>query len=153
MSLVMALSRKTKKNICFYMAERQTCGSGSRGDLKALRFLMMKNCSKFQKVWEKTSKSPIGFDCQHLFFDNARTCYIADGRNGVPNFLFRLPPCRTAEKIESAVVFESPLDQVCLHLRCGVASRAVTYLFGAGISENLVRESTCTSFAPLGFLE
>lgn len=96
------------------MAEREAVGAGLRGDLKILRSLMQNERFNFQKVWEKTSKSPIGFDCRHLFFDKFRTCYTSEGHNGIPSILFRLPPCRTSEKIESAVVFESPIDQVSL---------------------------------------
>ena len=101
-----------KRNTCLYLAGRQIHGAGLRGDLKILRSLIQESSSQFQQVWEKTSKSPIGFDCQHLFFDKFRTCYTCNGCNGKPEILYKLPPCRTTEKIESAVVFESPLDQV-----------------------------------------
>ena len=62
-------------------------------------------------MWYKNTKHPVGFDSQHLFFDRFRTCYTNHGFNGKPELLYQLSACENSKKIETALVFESPVDQ------------------------------------------
>jgi hypothetical protein len=93
---------------------RSVVGASVRQDLTILRTLISKDSYDFTKTWCKTSRNPIGFDYQHIFFDKFRTVYNTNGLKGKPTQLYTLPSLRTNEKIESAVVFESPLDQVSM---------------------------------------
>lgn len=63
------------------------------------------------KVWSKDTKHPVGFDSQHLFFDRFRTCYTSHGFERKPELLYQLGACENSKRIESALVFESPVDQ------------------------------------------
>ncbi|EDO48714.1 predicted protein [Nematostella vectensis] len=99
---------KKSNNTYFKVTDRSTFGSSIIKDLKLLRLLVEKRSTKFKNVWSKKSKDPIGFDCGHLFLDKFRTSFST---NGKPKELYRMQPLRSSEKVESAVVFESPLDQ------------------------------------------
>jgi len=104
-----------RNNICHQVLRRSLCGTSLRRDLKIIRSLIQKEGSKFIKVWSKNTKHPVGFDSQHLFFDRFRTCYTSHGFEQKPELLYQLPACESSKKIESALVFESPVDQVSFH--------------------------------------
>jgi len=72
---------------------------------------VQKEGSKFYEVWGKSTKHPVGFDSQHLFFDKFRTCYTSFGFDGKPELQYKLSACENSRKIETALVFESPVDQ------------------------------------------
>ena len=90
---------------------RSITGSSVRHDLGIIRTLISKESNNFTKTWSQISKNPIAFDYQFLFFEKFRTVLNTNGRYGKPLEVFRLPPLRTKEKIESALLFESALDQ------------------------------------------
>lgn len=103
-----------RNNICYQVLLRSfngLLGSNLRRDLKIIRSLVQKEGSKFYEVWCKSTKHPVGFDSQHLFFDKFRTCYTSFGFDGKPDLLYKLSACENSRKIESALVFESPVDQ------------------------------------------
>lgn len=100
-----------RNNICFQVIRRSISGTSVRRDLKIIRSLVQKEGSKFREVWCKNTKNPVGFDSQHLFFDRFRTCYTIHGFDGKPELLYKLTACENSKKIESALVFESPVDQ------------------------------------------
>lgn len=103
-----------RNNVCYQVLRRSLNdghGSSLRRDLKIIRSLVQKEGSKFCEVWCKSTKHPVGFDSQHLFFDKFRTCYTSFGFDGKPELLYQLSACENSKKIESALVFESPVDQ------------------------------------------
>lgn len=102
-----------RNNICYQVLRRSlhVHGSSVRRDLKIIRSMVQKEGSKFIEVWRNNTKHPVGFDSQHLFFDKFRTCYTTFGSEGKPELLYKLDACDTSKKIESALVFESPVDQ------------------------------------------
>ena len=100
-----------RSNICYQVLRRSMSGTSLRRDLKIVRSLVQKEGSKFREVWCKNTKHPVGFDSQHLFFDRFRTCYTSHGFEGKPELLYQLSACDNSKKIESALVFESPVDQ------------------------------------------
>ena len=103
-----------RNNVCYQVLRRSfngLLGSNLRRDLKIIRSLVQKEGSKFYEVWWKSTKHPVGFDSQHLFFDKFRTCYTSFGFDGKPELLYKLSACENSRKIESALVFESPVDQ------------------------------------------
>lgn len=106
-----------RDNIYYQVVRRSLSGHGLRKDLKIIRSLVQKEGSKFCEVWWKNTKYPVGFDSQHLFFDKFRTCYNSFGFDGKPELLYKLSPCENSKKIESALVFESPVDQYS-YLNC-----------------------------------
>ena len=103
------LTAKKRQNVCLQLFQRAQDGSCIRRDLKILRTLVENK--RNQQTWKKVSKHWVGFDCGHVFFDQFRTCYSIWGTRRAPCFVYKLPPCRTTEKIESAVIFESPINQ------------------------------------------
>lgn len=100
-----------RNNICYQVVRRSISGTSLRRDLKIIRSLVQKEGSNFREVWCKNTKHPVGFDSQHLFFDRFRTCYTNHGFDGKPELLYQLSACENSKKIESALVFESPVDQ------------------------------------------
>ena len=110
-----------KNNIYYQVIRRSLIGSSLRKDLKIIRSLIVRKDSEFFDVWWKTTKYPVGFDSQHLFFDKFRSCFTSCGFDGKPELLYSLSPCETSGKIESALVFESPVDQASF-LNCAETS-------------------------------
>lgn len=103
-----------RNNVCYQVLRRSfsgPLGSNLRRDLKIIRSLVQNGDSKFSEVWWKSTKHPVGFDSQHLFFDKFRTCYTSFGFDGKPGLLYKLSASENSRKIESALVFESPVDQ------------------------------------------
>lgn len=102
-----------RNNICYQVVRRSLHGQGStiRRDVKIIRSMIQKQGSKFLEVWGKSTKHPVGFDSQHLFFDKFRTCYTTFGSDGRPELLYKLAACDNSRKIESALVFETPVGQ------------------------------------------
>ena len=96
-----------RDNIYYQVIRRPTNGTSLRRDLKIIRSLVQREGSSFLEVWRKNTKNPVGFDSQHLFFDRFRTCYTSYGFEGKPELLYQ----ENSRKIESALVFESPVDQ------------------------------------------
>uniref|UniRef100_A0A8C6Q1G4 DDB1 and CUL4 associated factor 17 n=1 Tax=Nothobranchius furzeri TaxID=105023 RepID=A0A8C6Q1G4_NOTFU len=63
----------------------------------------------FVKVWSKTSKSPVMYENGKIYFDNYQNCYSCV--HAVPQILYKMPKRSTQEKIEDALLCESPLEQ------------------------------------------
>jgi len=105
---------RVKINVCARITNRPVVGSSARKDTGILRTLLSSKSRNFSKIWSKTSKSPIGFDNQHLFFDKFRTVYTTNGTKRKPSVLYKLPQLHKKEKVESAVAFETPLDQTSM---------------------------------------
>ena len=111
--------KKRNRNICSYLLQRAHNGPCPRKDLRVLRRLLEKQTSRFVQVWRKDSKHPIGYESGHLFFDHFKTCYSVWGTREKPvRLAYKHPPGRPADKIESALVFESPIDQESFQKCC-----------------------------------
>lgn len=106
--------KRSKQNVCERIIKRSLLGSSARTDMGILKTLISSKSRTFSKTWSKMSKNPIGFDNQHLFFEKFRTVYTTNGNKGKPSLLYQLPTLRSKEKVESAVIFETPLDQSSL---------------------------------------
>lgn len=133
------MADKRRRNVCSRIFERSLSGSSVRNDVEILRTLISCESRKFHKTWSKTSKNPIGFDNQHLFFDKFRTVFHTNGSKGEPFKLYKLPSLHSKEKIESAVIFETPLDQSSW-MNCKSEKSFLPCLFGVSGSGYLVRQ-------------
>lgn len=128
-----------KGNVCNRVMNRSVVGSSPRKDMGILRTLLTTSSRNFSKTWSKTSKNPIGFDNQHLFFDKFRTVFSTNGVKHKPSLLYKLPQLHKKEKIESAVAFETPLDQTSME-KCVRDKGYRACLFAVTASGFLVRQ-------------
>lgn len=122
---------------------RSVTGSSVRHDLGIIRTLITKESNNFTKTWSQTSKNPMAFDYQFLFFDKFRTVLNTNGTKGKPLQVYRLPPLRAKEKIESAVLFESALDQSSL-IECVKNKDFRPCLIAITADGNLIRQDLKT---------
>uniref|UniRef100_A0A1A7WG47 Ddb1 and cul4 associated factor 17 n=3 Tax=Iconisemion striatum TaxID=60296 RepID=A0A1A7WG47_9TELE len=84
-------------------------GSLYRHSFKVFRGLVLQENRSFVKVWSKTSKSPIMYENGKIYFENYQNCYSCV--HAVPQILYKMPKRSTQEKIEDALLCESPLEQ------------------------------------------
>lgn len=86
--------------------------SSYRQNMAIIRTLVSDKSTNFKKVWEKSSKYPICYDGNYIYFDNYRTCYVAFGVGGIPRKLYSLPLYRNNEKIEDALLCQCSLEHL-----------------------------------------
>ncbi|ROI15930.1 DDB1- and CUL4-associated factor 17 [Anabarilius grahami] len=107
---------RTRKNSCAVLTSRSN-GSCSNdfgrllgANLKILRNVILQDDTEFIKVWSKTSKSLIAYESGRIYLDNYRCCYSS--LLPEPEQLYELPKTPKTEKIEDALLCQSPLDNV-----------------------------------------
>ncbi|KAM6934475.1 DDB1- and CUL4-associated factor 17 [Xenentodon cancila] len=84
-------------------------GTLYRHCLKVLKGIMLQEKRNFIKVWSKTSKSTIMYDNGKVYFENYQICYSCV--QAEPQRLYKLPKRSKEEKIEDALLCQSPLDK------------------------------------------
>ncbi|XP_014679150.1 PREDICTED: DDB1- and CUL4-associated factor 17-like isoform X1 [Priapulus caudatus] len=100
-------------NIVLSLRSREiSFGASYRRNLAIIRELVTDKRIPFKKLWEKSSKHPICYDGNNIYFDNYRSCYIACGALGLPTKLYSLPPCKNNEKIVDALLCQCSLEHL-----------------------------------------
>ncbi|XP_041857816.1 DDB1- and CUL4-associated factor 17 [Melanotaenia boesemani] len=84
-------------------------GTLYRHCLKLLRGILLQENRSFIKVWSKTSKSTIMYEDGKVYFENYQNCYSCV--HAEPQRLYKLPRRSKHEKIEDALLCQSPLDK------------------------------------------
>ncbi|CAH2305744.1 DDB1- and CUL4-associated factor 17 [Pelobates cultripes] len=103
------------KNICSQICRRSQGSfphSGcdiSRINLSILSKLVCEKNSLFHNVWTKHSKSAINYAKGRIYFDNFRCCY--NSLAAKPQQVYKMPACPKVEKIEDALLCESPVGE------------------------------------------
>lgn len=82
-------------------------GSIHRKNLTILCQLVCQKTTSFERVWTKQSNSPVIYEKGRIYFDNYRCCFISTGPQ--PTLLYELPKLHKSEKIEDALLCESPV--------------------------------------------
>ncbi|XP_067115258.1 DDB1- and CUL4-associated factor 17 [Osmerus mordax] len=85
-------------------------GTLSRHNLNILRGIVLQDSRNFIKVWTKSSKSTIRYESGRIYFENYQRCYSC--LPSEPQLLYELPKRAKAEKIQDALLCQSPLDKV-----------------------------------------
>uniref|UniRef100_A0AAY4AYW3 DDB1- and CUL4-associated factor 17 n=1 Tax=Denticeps clupeoides TaxID=299321 RepID=A0AAY4AYW3_9TELE len=80
-----------------------------RENLKTLRHTILREDAVFEKVWTKSSRSPIAYGYGRIYFENYRCCYTS--LQARPRLLYELPKRARSEKIEDVLICTCPLDQ------------------------------------------
>lgn len=81
----------------------------SRVNMSILSRLVCQKNSLFQNVWNRYSKSAINYVKGRIYFDNFRCCYNSVA--AIPCQTYKMPTCPKAEKIEDALLCESPVGE------------------------------------------
>ncbi|XP_029937227.1 DDB1- and CUL4-associated factor 17 isoform X2 [Myripristis murdjan] len=84
-------------------------GTLSRLNMRILRGVILQDSRNFIKVWSKTSKSSIAYENGKIYFENYQNCYSCV--HSQPQVLYKLPKRSKLEKIEDALLCQSPLDR------------------------------------------
>ncbi|XP_028249136.1 DDB1- and CUL4-associated factor 17 [Parambassis ranga] len=110
----MALYSTTRTINAAELLSRRRRGIGDAGTLirhnmKLLRGLLLQQNREFIKVWSKTSKSTIKYENGRIYFENYQNCYSCV--HAEPQSLYKLPNRSKQEKIEDALLCQSPLDK------------------------------------------
>ncbi|XP_071378882.1 DDB1- and CUL4-associated factor 17 [Centroberyx affinis] len=84
-------------------------GTLSRQNMRILRGVVLQDNRSFIKVWSKTSKSTITYENGKIYFENYQSCYSCV--HSEPDVLYKLPKRSKLEKIEDALLCQSPLDK------------------------------------------
>ncbi|XP_067843573.1 DDB1- and CUL4-associated factor 17 isoform X2 [Heptranchias perlo] len=104
-----------KKNNCCILSARSLGlygnedGSVHRKNLTILRQLVCQTTT-FECVWTKQSNSPVTYEKGRIYFDNYRCCFCSSGPQ--PTLLYELPKLHRTEKIEDALLCESPVGEM-----------------------------------------
>ncbi|KAM4558862.1 DDB1- and CUL4-associated factor 17 [Odontesthes bonariensis] len=105
--------RKSSVNAAELLSRRsrgiRDAGTLNRHCLKLLRGILLQEDRNFIKVWSKTSKSTIMYENGKVYFDNYQNCYSCV--HAEPQTLYKLPKRSKHEKIEDALLCQSPLDK------------------------------------------
>ncbi|XP_053327555.1 DDB1- and CUL4-associated factor 17 isoform X2 [Spea bombifrons] len=105
----------TIKNICSIVWRRPVgtfpnCAYDIlRINMDILRKLVCQKKSVFRKVWTKHSKSAISYAKGRIYFDNFRCCF--NSIPAEPQYMYEMPKCPKSEKIEDALLCESPVGE------------------------------------------
>ncbi|XP_063285798.1 DDB1- and CUL4-associated factor 17 [Pelobates fuscus] len=103
------------KNICSQICRRSqgsfphSACDISRINLSILSKLVCEKNSLFHNVWTKHSKSAINYAKGRIYFDNFRCCY--NSLAAKPQQVYKMPACPKVEKIEDALLCESPVGE------------------------------------------
>uniref|UniRef100_A0AAY4CBS3 Uncharacterized protein n=1 Tax=Denticeps clupeoides TaxID=299321 RepID=A0AAY4CBS3_9TELE len=86
-----------------------------RENLKTLRHTILRvgEDAVFEKVWTKSSRSPIAYGYGRIYFENYRCCYTS--LQARPRLLYELPKRARSEKIEDVLICTCPLVKAHLH--------------------------------------
>ncbi|KAJ8255414.1 hypothetical protein GJAV_G00204610 [Gymnothorax javanicus] len=84
-------------------------GTLLRKNMKILRHIVLQDSTNFTRAWTKISKSPIAYESGRIYFENYRCCYSSIPSK--PQFLYELPKCTKAEKLEDALLCQCPLGE------------------------------------------
>ncbi|XP_033097874.1 DDB1- and CUL4-associated factor 17-like isoform X2 [Anneissia japonica] len=99
-------------SIVVQLFDRQRiAGSNYRKNHRLLRKLILRESSKFEKIWQIQSKSPIMYEEKKIFLDNYRTCYTCFGLKGLPKLLYKKPASR-GKKTQDALLCSVTLDNL-----------------------------------------
>ncbi|XP_067891449.1 DDB1- and CUL4-associated factor 17 isoform X2 [Heterodontus francisci] len=105
-----------KKNNCCILFARSLGlygnedGSVHRKNLTILRQLVCQKTTTFECVWTKQSNAPVVYEKGRIYFDNYRRCFCSTGPQ--PTLLYELPKLHKSEKIEDALLCESPVGEM-----------------------------------------
>ncbi|KAM4608991.1 DDB1- and CUL4-associated factor 17 [Polymixia lowei] len=106
-------------------------GKLTRQNLKILRGVVLQDNRNFIKVWSKTSKSSISYESGKIYFENYQSCYSC--LHAEPQPLYKLPNRSKLEKIEDALLCQSPLEKALStpfdHKPCLLALTANNWLY------------------------
>ncbi|XP_043987415.1 DDB1- and CUL4-associated factor 17 [Gambusia affinis] len=105
--------RKMTSNTADLLNQRsrgiQDTGSLNRFCLKILRSITLHENRSFIKVWSKTSKTAIMYESGRIYCDNYQNCYSCV--HDQPQSLYKFPKKSKQQKIEDALLCQSPLDK------------------------------------------
>ncbi|CAM9547345.1 unnamed protein product [Lampetra fluviatilis] len=79
-------------------------------NMKLLRELLCQESTVFKKMGTIHSTTPIAYEEGRIYTENYKHCYTSNGV--VPKLLYQLPKCPAAEKMEDALLCESPVCNV-----------------------------------------
>ncbi|XP_062908300.1 DDB1- and CUL4-associated factor 17 isoform X1 [Mobula hypostoma] len=85
-------------------------GAIHRKNLAILCQLVCQKTTTFERVWTKQSNSPVIYEKGKIYLDNYRCCFISTGPQ--PILLYELPKLQKSEKIEDALLCESPVGEM-----------------------------------------
>ncbi|KAM3861982.1 DDB1- and CUL4-associated factor 17 [Diretmus argenteus] len=106
-------------------------GALTRQNMMILRAMVLQDSRNFTRVWSKTSKSTITYENGKIYFENYQSCYSCV--HSEPQVLYKLPKRSKLEKIEDALLCQSPLDKVLPspseHEPCLLALTANNWLY------------------------
>ncbi|XP_072435421.1 DDB1- and CUL4-associated factor 17 isoform X1 [Chiloscyllium punctatum] len=111
-----SISSLRRKNNCCILSARalglygNEDGSVLRKNLTILRQLVCQKSTTFECVWTKQSNSPVVYEKGRIYFDNYRSCFCSIGPK--PTLLYELPKLHKSQKIEDALLCESPLGEM-----------------------------------------
>ncbi|KAM4698510.1 DDB1- and CUL4-associated factor 17 [Rhinophrynus dorsalis] len=103
------------KNICSLVCKRvigsfpNSAGDIHRNNMEIIRKLVCQKNNIFQRVWTKHSKSAINSAKGRIYFDNFRCCFNSIAP--IPQQIYEMPRCSKSEKIEDALLCESPVGE------------------------------------------
>ncbi|XP_056145036.1 DDB1- and CUL4-associated factor 17 isoform X2 [Lampris incognitus] len=128
-------SRRRKRSVTEMLGSRSSglsdAGALLRLNLKILRAVILQDHRTFTRVWSKTSKSTISYEDGRIYFENFRSCYSSI--HSEPQIQYMLPKCSKLEKIENALLCQSPLDKALPnpsdHKPCLLALTADNWLY------------------------
>ncbi|GAB1286417.1 DDB1- and CUL4-associated factor 17 [Apodemus speciosus] len=110
------MGRTRKANVCRRLSRRalgfyaRDAGVVQRTNLGILRALVCQESTKFKNVWTTHSKSPIAYERGRIYFDNYRCCVSSVASE--PRKLYEMPKCSKSEKIEDALLWECPVEEL-----------------------------------------
>ncbi|XP_040459795.1 DDB1- and CUL4-associated factor 17 [Falco naumanni] len=108
--------RAASPNVCCLLARRahgfyaRDAGVAHRQNLGLLRKIMCQESTKFKNVWTTHSSSPIAYERGRIYLDNYQCCVSSIAQE--PRILYQKPKCSKSEKIEDALLLESPLGEM-----------------------------------------
>uniref|UniRef100_A0A8C7ZWI5 Ddb1 and cul4 associated factor 17 n=1 Tax=Oryzias sinensis TaxID=183150 RepID=A0A8C7ZWI5_9TELE len=104
--------RKSSVNAAELLTRRsrgiRDAGTSYRHCLNVLRGVLLQENRNFQKIWSKTSKSTITYESGKVYFENYQNCYSCI--QAEPHSLYKMPKRSKHEKIQDALLCQSPLD-------------------------------------------
>ncbi|MED6234532.1 hypothetical protein ATANTOWER_009716 [Ataeniobius toweri] len=107
------LRRKSAFNAVELLNQRsrgiRDAGTLHRLCLKILRNIILHENRSFIKVWSKTSKSAIMYESGRVYCENYQNCYSCV--HDQPQSLYKFPKRSKQQKIEDALLCQSPLDK------------------------------------------
>ncbi|KAM6071242.1 DDB1- and CUL4-associated factor 17 isoform 3-T3 [Chlamydotis macqueenii] len=103
-------------NVCRLLTRRargcyaRDAGVAHRKNLGLLRQIICQESTKFKNVWTTHSASPIAYERGRIYLDNYQCCISSIAQE--PRILYQKPKCSKSEKIEDALLLESPLGEM-----------------------------------------